>query len=110
MSSPAPSPLHNRDGSLSLRDARPGDARAIGDLAALEAAATLRRPVMVAVEDGRVIAALSLADGRVVADPFVRTAGAVALLRLRAAGRHAGSVAPRRRFLGLRRPGRLVVG
>ena len=97
--------------ALSLRPADAGDAGALADLAAMEAAAPLRGPVLVAVTDDRLVAALSLADDRVAADPFVRTAGAVALLRLHAHGRRGDSVAPRRRLLGLRRGvGRLAVG
>ena len=98
MSSPA---------SLSLRYARPADARAVADLQAMEAVA-LHEPVMVAARGDRVVAALSLHDGAVAADPFARTADAVALLRFRAL-QERRSAAPRRRF-GLRRPVRLVTG
>ena len=111
MTSPSPSLLHNRhgEGALLLRAARPADARALADLAIMEKIKPLRAPAMVAVNEGRVVAALSLADGSVAADLFVRTADAVALLRLRA-GREAGSVAPRGRFLRLGRPARLIAG
>jgi hypothetical protein len=98
MSSPA---------SLSLRYARTADARSVADLEAMEEV-VLHEPVMVAARSGRVVAALSLYDGAVAADPFVRTADAVALLRLRAL-QERSSAAPRRRF-GLRRPIRLVTG
>ena len=111
MTSPAPSllPSTRHGAALTLRPARADDARALADLTAMEAVAPLREPALVAVSDGGVVAALSLADGRVAADPFARTAGAVALLRLRAAGDPA-SVAPRRRFLRLGLPVRLVSG
>ncbi len=91
-----------------LRLAAPADARRIADVAEMEEVAPLRGPVMVAFDDGRVVAALSLADGAVAADPFERTAGAVRLLRLRA-GQDRRSAAPRRRF-GLGRPAGLVAG
>jgi hypothetical protein len=48
--------------------------------------------VLIAEVDGQPKAALSLADGRVVADPFSRTAELVGLLRM-----HAGAVAERAR-------------
>jgi hypothetical protein len=41
--------------------------------------------VLVAEVDGTPVAAISLVDGHVVADPFERTADVVELLRLRAA-------------------------
>jgi len=92
--------------SLSLRAAGPSDRAALTTLAALDSAAALREPVMLATVEGRPVAALSLADGRAVADPFARSAGAVALLRLRARDE---SVAP---VHGLRVGGlaRLVAG
>jgi hypothetical protein len=97
MSSPA---------SLSLRYARHTDTRAVADLEAMDEV-VLHEPVMVAARGDRVVAALSLYDGAVAADPFVRTADAVGLLRLRAV-QERPSGAPRRRFL--RRPIRLVTG
>jgi hypothetical protein len=98
MSSPA---------SLSLRYSRAADARAVADLEAMEEV-VVHEPVMVAARGERVVAALSLFDGTVAADPFARTADAVALLRFRAA-QERRSAAPRRRF-GLRRPVRLIAG
>ena len=95
------------EGSVALRYARPADARAVADLAAMEEV-VLHEPVMVAARAGRVVAAVSLADGAVAADPFVRTADAVALLRLRAR-QERRSAAPRRLF-GLRLPAGLVTG
>jgi len=106
MSSPASlslfgraSRLHNRhgEGSLTLRHALPADAESIDDLSAMEEV-VLHAPVMVAVREDRVVAALSLADGTVAADPFVRTADAVALLRMRARQERRHSARSRRRF------------
>ena len=44
----------------------------------------LNGPALVGEIDGRPAAAISLADGRVVADPFQHTGQLVALLRMRA--------------------------
>jgi hypothetical protein len=71
-------------GSLSLRAAGSADAAAVERLAALDSARAPRGEVMLVLADGRPVAALSLDDGHVVADPFRRTVEAVALLRLRA--------------------------
>ena len=71
-------------------------------LAALErdAGVPLTGDVLLAVADGRAVAAMSVADGRVAADPFARTGEAVALLRLRAQQARRRSGAPRRLGLG----------
>jgi hypothetical protein len=71
--------------SVSIRRAGPHDAPALCRLAALDSAAPLRGEILVAEVDGVALAALSLADGSAVADPFARTAELVALLRLRRA-------------------------
>lgn len=68
-----------------IRPARDADLAPLHDLAELDSAAPLRGPVLVAVVDGRPWAALSLDDGRVIADPFRPSAGAVELLVLRVA-------------------------
>jgi hypothetical protein len=83
--------------SMTLRHARPADARAVADLAAMEEV-VVREPAMVAIRGGRVVAALSLADGAVAADPFAYTADAVALLRMRARQEHRHSARSRRRL------------
>jgi hypothetical protein len=66
---------------LLLRPAAAEDDRALRRLAELDSAAPLRGPIVVAVADGDLVAAVSLADGRAVADPFRRTADVLALLR-----------------------------
>ena len=68
-----------------LRAARPNDESDLRRLAALDSARPLRGTALVAEVDGRPVAALDLNDGRVVADPFERTADVVELLRVRAA-------------------------
>jgi hypothetical protein len=70
--------------TVTLRPATAADAAALHRLAALDSQRDLRGDVLVAELDGTPVAALSLAEDRVVADPFVRSAGAVALLRARA--------------------------
>jgi hypothetical protein len=54
-------------------------------LAALDSARALLGDVLVAESDGTIHAAFSLDEGRAIADPFVPTAGYVALLETRAA-------------------------
>lgn len=70
--------------TLTIRRAGYGDGAALDRLAALDSAAPLRGDVLVAEAIGCVVAAISLRDGSVVADPFVPTADHVALLRARA--------------------------
>jgi hypothetical protein len=71
--------------TLVLRAARADEGAAVRRLAQLDDAPAPRGEILLAVLDGEPVAALSLLDGRVVANPFVRTADVVALLRLRAA-------------------------
>lgn len=75
-------------GSITLRSERADDAAAIARLAALDSAPVPRGPLLVAVVAGAPRAALSLADGATVADPFMPTADLVALLRVRAEQTH----------------------
>jgi hypothetical protein len=64
-------------------------------LADLDSAAALGGGLVIGAEmDGRLLAAISVADGAVVADPFTRSAAAVELLRLRA--RQLGTPEPKR--------------
>ena len=69
--------------NVSIRRAGPHDAPALCRLAALDSAAPLGGEVLMAIADGEPRAALSLADGRVVADPFRPTAALVELLAMR---------------------------
>jgi hypothetical protein len=69
---------------IELRLVQSGHDAAASQLAALDDAAELEGPALVAFMDGDPVAATSLCDGRVVADPFVATTEAVSLLRLRA--------------------------
>ena len=92
------------DAAVTLRFASFADARDLLRLAQLDSAEPLREPILVGEASGRVTAALSLADARVIVDPFVLSMGVVELLRARArqlsaADRRWGR---RRRFLRLR--------
>src|SRR5215208_3796806 len=78
---------------LTIRPARDVDEAALRRLAALDSTIPLRGDVLLAEEDGEMRAALSLADGRVVADPFRLTSGIVAALRARVP-RHAAAAEP----------------
>ena len=70
---------------VELRHARRDDADVVQRLAVLDEARPLEGPVLLAMVNSLAVAALSLDDGRVVADPFVATTEARSLLRLRAA-------------------------
>jgi len=80
---------------VTVRFAAPDDTGGLARIAELDSAALPAPPLLVGERAGRPVAALSLADGSVVADPFVPTADVVALLALRA--RQLRGVAPRRR-------------
>lgn len=69
---------------LTVRLASPGDWPALRVLAELDSARTPAAPLLVGERAGRLVAALSLNDGAVIADPFQRSADVVALLELRA--------------------------
>jgi hypothetical protein len=88
-------PLWRSGPVVELRPARADDDHAVRDLAALDDARPLEGPALLAVVGGQAVAAIALDDERVVANPFVPTAHAVSLLRLRA--RHLSHVSPRRR-------------
>jgi hypothetical protein len=69
---------------LTLRLATSADRSALAHLAELEQTTAPADPVLLGVMLQRPVAALSLRDGRVIADPFSHTAELVELLRLRA--------------------------
>jgi hypothetical protein len=95
----SPSPFAD---AVVIRPAYPDDAATLQRLAALDSRRPLRGRVLLAERDGRPVAALSLDDGRIAADPFAPTADLVALLRVHAAD--VAARAGRRREL-LRRVG-----
>ena len=93
-----------------VRPATDRDAVALARLAELDSAPPLLGEVLLAEEKGVVVAATSLADGRMIADPF-RLAGparAAIRARARALGAVTTSSSLRERLDGLFRPFRLV--
>jgi hypothetical protein len=72
-----------RDRPLTIRSAAPTDASALRRLAALDSAPPLRGRVLLAESDGVPVAAVSVEDGAVTADPFQHTTLAVRMLMLR---------------------------
>jgi hypothetical protein len=79
----------NTDPTVVIRAARGPDGDALEDLARLDSQRPLSGDVLLAEQDGVIVAAL--AGDRVVADPFRATADLVGLLRLHAARTaHAG--------------------
>ncbi|HVF79392.1 MAG TPA: hypothetical protein VNA28_13935 [Solirubrobacteraceae bacterium] len=92
--------------AVAIRRANDSDAPLLHDLAALDSARPLQGPVLVALVEGHVWAAAAIADARVIADPFLPTAPAVELLRLRVRQLRAADGRPVRRLLPRRAPGR----
>ena len=70
---------------IAFRPATSDDRQVLRELSQLDSAREIASPAVLAVVDGEPVAAVSLADGRVVADPFTRTEDVVALLRARVA-------------------------
>jgi hypothetical protein len=70
--------------AVTVRVASAADSPALTRLAQLDSAESPSPPVLLAEIAGEPVAAISLADGAVVADPFTPTAELVALLKLRA--------------------------
>ncbi len=71
---------------LAIRPAAQDDAAELDRLAALDSTDVPTGQLLLAVVDGRILAALSVATGASFADPFAPTADLVDLLRRRAAG------------------------
>lgn len=90
-----------RNSTLALRRAAPDETDVVRRIADLDDAPTLDGDVLLALIDGEPVAALSLSTGRTVADPFVPTAEALALLRLRASHVSSRGRARRRRWVRL---------
>ena len=75
---------HTTDPTVVIRAARGSDGNTLNNLARLDSQRPLAGEVLVAEQDGALVAAIG--GDRVIADPFRRTADLVALLRLRAGG------------------------
>lgn len=87
---PTPSPrrqarLAARWSALIIRMAVNADEKPLRRLAHLDSSRPLSGRALLAEQDGALIAALSLEDGAVIADPFRPSADAVTMLRVRAA-------------------------
>ena len=80
-----PSHPHDADAALLIRPASPDDEPAIARLSALDEHVLPRGERLIGELGGRIVAALDVRSGDVVADPFVPTRGIVELLGLRAA-------------------------
>ena len=77
--------MKTTDTHLAVRLATAADEAALRRLALLDDARRLSGDVVLAELDGRLVAARSLADDRAVADPFVRTAAVLDVLKAYAA-------------------------
>src|SRR3954452_15621526 len=77
-----------------IRPATPRDDVTLESLAALDSQRPIASPALIGERDGRPVAAISLADGRIVADPFVPTAQLAAILRMRAGALNAHAAQP----------------
>jgi hypothetical protein len=75
---------NTQNDTIAIRTANAADEGALRRLATLDSADTLSLPALLAEVDGEPRAALSIADGKSVADPFAPTADLVTLLRMRA--------------------------
>jgi hypothetical protein len=69
---------------MTIRRATDDDARALDRLARLDSQRLPAGPHLLALEDDRPVAAISLSSGRVVANPFAATDSTLELLRERA--------------------------
>ena len=78
---------------VTVRLARSSDTRQLFSLAALDSASAPQGDALVAESGGRIVAALPLAGGSAIADPFHRTAALVQMLELRAQQLRAGTPA-----------------
>lgn len=75
---------HDDHSRVTIRELAGGDAESLRVLAERDTARSPSGNVVGAERDGRLMAAISLTSGDVVADPFYPTADLVALLRVRA--------------------------
>jgi hypothetical protein len=87
--------------AITIRTATDTDDEALRQLAILDTRRPLGGRILVAEEDGAVTAALSLDEGRAIANPFEPSAAALELLRARARALHAQAFrpSPRERLL-----------
>lgn len=84
---------------IEIRPATPADDLRLVQLAQRDAALVPGGPMLIAIQDGEIRAALSLVSGASIADPFVPTAQLVAALRAYAAPPQRARRARRRRLV-----------
>ncbi len=70
---------------VAVRTALPDDRKALASLAGLDSAQVPHPPILLATVNNNLRAAMSLADGTVISDPFYPTGELVELLHARAA-------------------------
>jgi len=70
--------------AFTIRLATEEDAETLRRLAEVDSQPELAGRILIAEDDNATVAALSIADGRALADPFRRTGTALAMLRMRA--------------------------
>ncbi len=92
--------------AVAIRRARDADTPLLHDLAELDSRKPLRGPVLVALVEGRIWAAIGIDDDRVIADPFLPTTPAVELLALRVSQLRTADGRPARRLMPRRVLGR----
>ena len=80
--------------SYAIRTATEADQGTLRDLADLDSQRPIAGPALIAESDGIAVAAISLFDELVIADPFERTTVVTQLLRMRFAALRAYSSAP----------------
>lgn len=80
----ASAPSLSLNTSVTIRYAFPDDEPSLRRLAVLDSAMTPPAPLLVAEVEGKLRAALSLATGETIADPFHPSTGLIDLLRARA--------------------------
>jgi hypothetical protein len=95
----SPAAVSSARPAAAVRFAHADEAGTLWRLAQLDDASELAGEILVATIDADVVAAVSLDDGRVVANPFVLTSDAVELLR-----RGATALTGRRRWRSVLRP------
>ena len=89
-------------GTIEIRPAHPDDGRALVRLGQLDSARVPPAPLLLAFEGRELRAAISLATGAAIADPFVPTAQLVERLRVQAAPPAGRIGARKRRWIVLR--------
>jgi hypothetical protein len=98
-----------RHGALQIRAATDADAAGLVRLARLDSSRPPSGTILVAEDDGKILAAMSVEDGASIADPFHPTASIVSMLRIRAEQLR-DDAAPSRRRPALRSLRRLRPG